>query len=106
MRRLALLLPALLATTLLAACGADDEQAASPPPADSTHLSVEVTRAAPDPIKMELRCGGAKPCEQLDELEAVLLEPEDPARRARSNTEGRRRRTSRGRSTAAPSTPR
>ncbi len=79
MRRLACLLPALLATTVLAACGADDERTASPAPADSTHLTVEVTRATSQPIRMELRCGGARPCKQLDKLTAALRKPEGPA---------------------------
>jgi hypothetical protein len=79
MRRLARLLPALLAAAALAACGTDDEQPASPAPADSTHLTVEVTRAASQPIRMELRCGGARPCRQLDKLTAALRKPEGPA---------------------------
>ncbi len=81
MRRLSSLLPALLAATALAACGADDEQPAATAPADSTRLTVEVTGAGSDPIAIELRCGGAKPCEQgrLDKLAAVA-EPADPAR--------------------------
>jgi len=68
--------------TVVAACGADDEQPASPARADSTHLTVEVTRAASDPIRMELRCGGARPCEQpqFDRLEAALIARDEPAK--------------------------
>jgi hypothetical protein len=80
MRRIARLLPLLLAALALASCGSDDEPAASAP-ADTTRLIVEVTGAGPDPIRVELRCGGAQPCEQsqLDELAAVA-EPADPER--------------------------
>ena len=81
MRRLSSLLPALLVAMTLAACGADDEQPAATAPADSTRLTVEVTGASPDPIAIELSCGGATPCEQrrLDKLAAVA-EPADPTR--------------------------
>jgi hypothetical protein len=80
MRRVARLLPVLLAATALAACG-DDEQPAAGAPADSTRLTVEVTRAGPDPVRIELRCGETNPCaqEQLDKLAAVA-EPPDPTR--------------------------
>jgi hypothetical protein len=66
---------------VLLGCGADDEHPASPPPADSTHLTVEVTHATADPIRMELRCGGGTVCKQsqLDTLGAMLLAPDDPA---------------------------
>jgi hypothetical protein len=81
MRGLVRLLPALLVATALAACGSDDEQPAATAPADTTRLTVEVTGAGPDPISVELRCGGAEPCDQaqLDKLAAVA-EPDDPAR--------------------------
>jgi hypothetical protein len=81
MRRLARLLPLLLAALALASCGSEDEQPAASAPADTTRLTVEVTGAAPDPIRIELRCGGAEPCEQsqLDEL-AAIAEPADPER--------------------------
>ena len=75
------LLPALLAATVLAACGADDEQPAASAPADTTRLTVVVTGAGPDPVRIALRCGGSDPCDQaqLDKLAAVA-EPDDPAR--------------------------
>jgi len=75
------LLPALLAAAALAGCGGDDEQAAAPAPADSTRLTITVTKAAPDPIRMELRCGGDDPCErlQLRKLQRIA-EPHDPTR--------------------------
>jgi hypothetical protein len=81
MRRFARLLPALLAATALAACGADDEQAASPAPADTTQLRVQVTGAGPDPVSVELSCGGAEPCDEsrLHKLSGVV-KPDDPAR--------------------------
>ena len=72
------LLPALLAAAALAGCGGEDEQPAASAPGDTTRLAVRVTGAG-DPVTIELRCGGAKPCDgaQLDELAAVA-EPEDP----------------------------
>lgn len=78
MRRL---LPVLLIAAALAGCGAADEQPAGPAPADRTRLTVEVTGAGPDPITVDLRCGGAEPCAQaqLDKLAAVA-EPPDPTR--------------------------
>jgi hypothetical protein len=81
MRQLVRLLPAVLAAATLAACGADDEQPASAVPAGTTQLSVEVKGAGPDPVRIELRCGGGEPCDrsQLDAL-AQLVEPDDPAR--------------------------
>lgn len=81
MRGLLRLLPALLAAAALAACGSDDEQPATAAPADTTRLTVEVTGAGPDPVSVELRCGGSRPCDraQLDKLAAVA-EPDDPAR--------------------------
>ena len=72
------LLPALLAAVALAGCGGEDEQPAASAPADTTRLTVRVTGAG-DPATIELRCGGAKPCDraQLDKLAAVA-EPVDP----------------------------
>jgi hypothetical protein len=63
-----LCLAAVLAAGLLAACG-DEER-----PADSTRLTVEVTRAGPEPVRVELRCGGGQPCEQdrITRLRATL----------------------------------
>jgi hypothetical protein len=79
MRRLAPLLPALLAAAALAGCGADDERPAATEPAATTQLRVEVTGAGPDPISVELSCETADPCEQrrLDRLAAVV-KPDDP----------------------------
>ena len=78
MRRLAPLLPAVLAAVALGACGADDEQPAASAPADTTRLTVEVTGAGPDATRVELRCGGSQPCEraQTGKL-AALAEPDD-----------------------------
>jgi hypothetical protein len=59
-----LCLTALLAAGLLGACGSGSEQPARPAPADSTQLTVEVTQAKPAAIRLELRCGGAQPCDQ------------------------------------------
>jgi hypothetical protein len=75
------LLPALLAAAALAGCGSDDEQPAAPAPADATRLTITVTEAAPDPIRIELRCGGDDPCErsQLRKLERIA-KPDDPTR--------------------------
>jgi hypothetical protein len=80
MRRLARVLPVLLATAILAACGADDEQPAAAP-RDSTSLTVEVSGARVDPVTIELRCGGAEPCDRgrLAKLAAVT-EPPAPTR--------------------------
>ena|SRR5688572_30395900 len=76
---LARLLPALLVAAALTACG-DDEQPASPAPADTTQLTVHVTGTG-SPVVVELRCGGADPCERsrLDKLAAVT-EPPEPTR--------------------------
>jgi hypothetical protein len=76
MRRSARLLPALLATAALAACGGDDEQPAASP-ADGTQLTVEVTGARAGTI--ELRCGGAEPCDRrrLDKLAPILRPPDE-----------------------------
>jgi hypothetical protein len=81
MRRL-LCLPVLLAAGLLAACGADEERAAAPAPADSTRLVVEVTHAHPDPVRVELRCGGAQPCDasRMSRLGATLDKAKDRTR--------------------------
>ena len=81
MRGLARLLPALLAAAALTGCGGDGEQPAASAPADSTQLTVEVTGAGADPVRIELSCGSSKPCDRgrLDKLAAVA-EPEDPAR--------------------------
>ena len=80
MRRLATLLPALLAVTLLAGCGAEEEQPAVSTPADTTRLMVEVTGAGAGAKRIELRCGGARPCAPaaLDKL-AELAQPPDGA---------------------------
>jgi hypothetical protein len=75
MRRL---VPALIAAAALTGCGADDEQPASAPES-STRLTITVTEAAPDPIRIELRCGGDDPCDpaQLRKLERIT-KPDDP----------------------------
>ncbi|HZH23851.1 MAG TPA: hypothetical protein VEY49_03040 [Solirubrobacteraceae bacterium] len=80
MRRIIGPLPALLLGLALLACGADDERPAAAAPVDTTRLVIEVTGAEPDPQRIELRCGGAEPCEQsrIDKL-AALAEPDDPA---------------------------
>ena len=80
MRCIAGLLSALLLSVVLLACGADDERPAATAPVDTTRLVVEVTGAGPDPQRIELRCGGAEPCEQssVDRL-AALAERDDPA---------------------------
>ena len=80
MRRIAGLLTVLLTGIALAACGADDERPTAAAPADTTRLVVEVAGAGPDAERIELRCGGAEPCEQssVDGL-AALTEPDDPA---------------------------
>jgi len=72
-----LVLLALLATAALAAGCGDDEQPASAP-ADSTRLTVEVTGA--DAETIELRCGGAEPCDgkRLERLAALLRPPDEP----------------------------
>jgi hypothetical protein len=70
MRRLGCLLPALLVVAL-ASCGGDDEQPAAP--ADSTELRVEVTKAASQPIRMTLRCGGD--CDVRALQEALKKDP-------------------------------
>jgi len=85
MRRLAVILLA-CAAAALPGCGEDEEQAAAPAaPADagSTRLSVEVTRAGPQPVTVTLACGGAEPCDagRVRRLDRVLRrEDEDPAR--------------------------
>ena len=82
MRRL-LCLPVLLAAGLPAAGGADAERPAAPAPADSTRLVVEVTRAQPDPMRVELRCGSStRPCDQdrIGRLGAALDKAKDRAR--------------------------
>ncbi|HKH18734.1 MAG TPA: hypothetical protein VKA57_14495 [Solirubrobacteraceae bacterium] len=81
MRRLARLLPALVAATAVAACGADDEQPAASAQPDTTRLTVEVSGARPEPITIRLRCGGSEPCDRprLDKL-AEVAKPDDPAR--------------------------
>jgi hypothetical protein len=60
-------------------CGGEPAHPAASAPADTTRLTVRVTGAGPDPVTIELRCGGAKPCDraQLDKLAAVA-EPADP----------------------------
>jgi hypothetical protein len=58
------LLVVLLASIALAGCGGDDEQEAGAP-ADATRLQVEVTKAGPDPIEMQLVCRGTCDIEQL-----------------------------------------
>jgi hypothetical protein len=73
MRRLACLLPALVAAATLAACGGDDtEQPAAP--AESTQLDVEVTGAASQPIRMTLHCGGT--CDEARVDKALTVEPD------------------------------
>jgi hypothetical protein len=81
MRRLAALSLALLVAALPAGCGGDDEQPTGRAPAAATRLAVEVTGAGPDPVRVELRCGGATLCgrARLDKL-AAIVEPPDPAR--------------------------
>jgi hypothetical protein len=73
MRRLAILVPVLLALVTLAACGDDEEQPAAPG-GDATQLNVEVTDAASQPIRMTLRCGGTCDVARLDE--ALTEDPE------------------------------
>ena len=70
------LLPVMIVAILLAACGESDDAATAP--ADTTEIAVEVTGAGADPVRIELRCGGAEPCDQaqLDKLAAVA-EPDD-----------------------------
>jgi hypothetical protein len=81
----ALVLPALLAGALLAGCGAgaeEDERPAAPAPAAATRLTIEVTRARPEPIRMELRCGASAPCDarQLARLRRTLAGAREPDR--------------------------
>ena len=74
------LVPALIAAAAVAGCG--DERSDEPASArDSTRLTVTVTDAAPDPIRIELRCGGDDPCDpaQLRKL-ARVTKPDDPTR--------------------------
>jgi hypothetical protein len=80
MRWIARLIPAALAAATLAACGADDERPAATAPADTTQLRVEVSGAGPEPVVVDLRCGGGEPCDaaRLRRLSA-LLAPDDPA---------------------------
>ena len=80
MRRIAGLLTVLLTGIALAACGANDERPAAAAPADTTRLVVEVKGAGPGAQRIELRCGGAEPCEPstIDKL-ATLVEPDNPA---------------------------
>ena len=80
MRRPARMLALLVATAALAACGSDEEEAAAL--ADSTRLTVEVTRAKPDPVFIALKCGGARPCDAaaLDRLGRALRDADDPTR--------------------------
>jgi hypothetical protein len=73
MRRLAILVPVLLALVTLAACGDDEEQPAAPG-GDATQLNVEVTDAASQPIRMTLRCSGTCDVARLDE--ALTEDPE------------------------------
>jgi hypothetical protein len=73
MRRLACLLPVLLAAATLAACGGDDDEKPAAP-ADATELNVEVTEAASQPIRMTLRCGGTCDVARLDE--ALNVDPD------------------------------
>ena len=73
MRRLACLLPALIALAILAGCGGGDtEQPAAP--ADATQLDVKVTGAASRPIRMTLRC--ARTCDVARLDKALTVEPE------------------------------
>ena len=78
MRRLGRLVPGLLVAAALTGCG-DDEQPAAAPPADGTRLTVEVTGAGPDPVTVELSCGGSERCgaKRLAALRRVT-EPPDP----------------------------
>jgi hypothetical protein len=75
MRRL---VPLLLALAALAGCGEDSEEPASAP-ADTTRLTVHVTGAGPDPVTVELSCGGSEPCDRgkIDKL-AEITAPDDP----------------------------
>jgi hypothetical protein len=72
MRRLACLLPVLLAAATFAACGDDDEQTAAP--FGGTELRVEVTKAASRPINMTLRCGEG--CDIAALRQALREDPE------------------------------
>jgi hypothetical protein len=77
-----LCLTAVLAAGLPAACGSDTERPAGPAPADSTQLTVEVTRAKPDPIRVQLRCGAGRPCDraQLTRVRTTLSRAQDQTR--------------------------
>jgi hypothetical protein len=66
MRRLACLLCLMLAAAVPAGCGGDDEEPAAPAATDATQLDVEVTKAASQPIRMTLRCGGTCDVAKLD----------------------------------------
>jgi hypothetical protein len=72
MRRLACLLPVLLLAVAFAACGDEEDEAGAP--ADATELRVEVTKAASQPIRMTLRCGGD--CDVAALQEALKEDPE------------------------------
>jgi hypothetical protein len=74
MRRVASVLPLLLAVATLAACGGDDDEEPAAP-ADATELNVEVTDAASQTIRMTLRCRGT--CD-VDRVQEALTE--DPTR--------------------------
>lgn len=80
MRRPARVLALLVATASLAACGTDEEEASRP--SDPTRLTVEVTRAKPDPVFLALKCGGAAPCDAaaIEKLRQALRDAGDPAR--------------------------
>src|SRR5215210_65885 len=75
------LVPALIAAAALTGCGADTERSDEPAsaPESSTQLTIIVTKAGPDPIRIELSCGGDDPCKdaQLRKLERIT-KPDDP----------------------------
>jgi len=75
MPRLACL--AVVVCAALAGCGGDEDEAAAPvpQPAGGNALSVVVTGAASQPIRMALHCGGT--CDRKAVREAIA--PRDPA---------------------------
>jgi hypothetical protein len=67
----------LLCTLAFAACGDDDEQEAPAPAADATRLQVQITEAGPEPIEMQLVCGGR--CD-IEQLRSTIAATEDDKR--------------------------